>query len=119
MGDVIEIARAIAKGAAFDHHAETKAVKMLRYVGEGQNKYYVNMMVKDVPGVLGSISTTLGAHGIGIDSVLQLSRDSNESREVPLVFILHEVTRARLDEALGKIASSKFASEIRSIIRVM
>ncbi|MPN32961.1 Homoserine dehydrogenase [bioreactor metagenome] len=119
MGDVIEISRAIAKGAAFDHYAESKAVKMLRYVGEGQNKYYVNMMVKDVPGVLGSICTTFGACGIGIDSVLQLAKDMTESREVPLVFILHEVTRARLDEALDKISSSRFASEINSIIRVM
>ena len=119
MGDVIEISRAIAKGAAFDHYAETKAKKMLRYVGEGQNKYYVNMMAKDVPGVLGSIATTFGACGIGVDSVLQLSREVNERREVPLVFILHEVTRARLDEALDKIEKSKFASEIRSIIRVM
>ncbi|MGI6748606.1 MAG: homoserine dehydrogenase [Anaerovoracaceae bacterium] len=119
MGDVIEISKAIAKGAAFDHHTESKAVKMLRYVGEGQNKYYVNMMVKDVPGVLGSISTTFGAFGIGVDSVLQLSKDANINREVPLIFILHEVTRARLDEALNKIRSSKFASEIKSIIRVM
>ncbi|MDD4564184.1 MAG: homoserine dehydrogenase [Eubacteriales bacterium] len=119
MGDVIEISRAIAKNAAFDHHTESKAVKMLRYVGEGQNKYYVNMMVKDVPGVLGGISTTFGAFGIGVDSVLQLSKDVNTNREVPLIFILHEVTRARLDEALDKIGSSKFASEIKSIIRVM
>lgn len=119
MGDVIEISRAIAKGAAFDHYAETKAKKMLRFVGEGQNKYYVNMMAKDVPGVLGSIATTFGACGIGVDSVLQLSREVNERREIPLVFILHEVTRARLDEALDKIEKSKFASEIRSIIRVM
>ena len=119
MGDVIEISKAIAKGSAFDYHTETKAKKMLRYVGEGQNKYYVNLMVKDVPGVLGSISTTFGAAGIGIDSVLQLSKDVNESREVPLVFILHEVTRARLDEALDKISKAKFASEVRSIIRVM
>lgn len=119
MGDVIEISKAIAKGAAFDHYSETKAKKMLRYVGEGQNKYYVNMMAKDVPGVLGSIATSFGACGIGVDSVLQLSRDVNEHREVPLVFILHEVTRSRLDEALDKIEKSKFASEIRSIIRVM
>ncbi|QOX62439.1 homoserine dehydrogenase [Anoxybacterium hadale] len=119
MGDVIEISRAIAKGAAFDHYAETKAKKMLRYVGEGQNKYYVNMMAKDVPGVLGSIATTFGSCGIGVDSVLQLSREVNERREVPLVFILHEVTRARLDEALDKIGKSQFASEIKSIIRVM
>ena len=119
MGDVIEIARAIAKGAAFDHYSETKAKKMLRYVGEGQNKYYVNMMAKDVPGVLGSIATTFGSCGIGVSSVLQLSRELNEHREVPVVFILHEVTRARLDEALEKISKAKFASEIKSIIRVM
>lgn len=119
MGDVIEISRAIAKEAAFDHYADTKAKKQLRYVGEGQNKYYVNLSVKDVPGVLGSITTTFGSYGIGIDSVLQLSRDLNSDREVPLVFILHEVTRTRLDEALDKISKSKFASEVKSIIRVM
>ncbi len=119
MGDVIEISKAIAKGAAFDHYAESKAVKMLKFVGEGQNKYYISMMVKDVPGVLGSISTTFGAFGIGVDSVLQLSKDTNSDREVPLIFILHEVTRARLDEALNKISKSKFASEIKSVIRVM
>jgi len=119
MGDVIEISRAMAKEAAFDHFAETKAKKVLRYVGEGQNKYYVNLTVKDVPGVLGSIATTFGAYGIGIDSVLQLAKDMNEDREVPLVFILHEVTRSRLDEALDKISKSKFASEVKSIIKVM
>ena len=119
MGDVIEISKAIAKEAAFDHYAETKAKKVLRYIGEGQNKYYVNLSVKDVPGVLGSISTTFGAFGIGIDSVLQLSKDVNTDREVPLVFILHEVTRARLDDALDKISKSKFASAVNSIIRVM
>lgn len=119
MGDIIEIAKAIAKGSAFDYYSETKAKRMLRYVGEGQNKYYVNLSVKDVPGVLGSICTTLGAFGIGVDSVLQLSKDLDSNREVPLVFILHEVTRDRLDEALDKISKSGFASKISSIIRVM
>lgn len=119
MGDVIEISKAIAKGAAFDHYPETKAVKVLRFIGEGQNKYYVNLTVKDVPGVLGSIATTFGAYGIGIDSVLQLSKDINAEREVPLVLIVHEVTRTRLDEALEKISKSGYASAVKSIIRVM
>lgn len=119
MGDVIEIAKAVAKGAAFDHHSETKAVKVLKFIGEGQNKYYVNLSVKDVPGVLGSIATTFGAYGIGIDSVLQLSKDINAEREVPLVLIVHEVTRTRLDEALEKISKSGYASAVKSIIRVM
>lgn len=119
MGDVIEIAKSIAKGAAFDYYSSVTAKKMLRYIGEGQNKYYVNLSVKDVPGVLGSISTTLGSFGIGVDSVLQLSKDISENREVPLVFILHEVTRKRLDEALEKISKLGFASQVKSIIRVM
>jgi hypothetical protein len=55
------------------------------------------------PACWAALSTTFGAYGIGIDSVLQLSKDVNDSREVPLVFILHEVTRTRLDEALDKI----------------
>ncbi|MGI6731480.1 MAG: homoserine dehydrogenase [Anaerovoracaceae bacterium] len=119
MGDIIEIARAIAKGAAFDYYSNVTAKRMLRFIGEGQNKYYVNLSVKDVPGVLGSISTTFGAYGIGVDSVLQLSKEVTADRDVPLVFILHEVTRTRLDEALGKISKAGFASEIKSIIRVM
>lgn len=118
-GDIIDVAKAMVKGAAFDQYPEVKAVQALEFVGEGQNKYYVNLTVKDVPGVLGNIATTFGAYGIGVDSVMQLSKDLNEKREVPLVLILHEVTRSRLDEALSAISASGHASEIKSIIRVM
>lgn len=119
MGDVIEISKAMAKGAAFDYYNETKAKKVLKFIGEGQNKYYVNLTVKDFPGVLGTIATTFGAYGIGIDSVMQLSKDVNSNKEVPLVFILHQVTRSRLDQALEKISKAEFAKEVNSIIRVM
>lgn len=119
MGDVIEISKAIAKGAAFDHYSEDKVATNLQFVGEGQNKYYVNLTAKDVPGVLGNITSTMGRNGISIDSVLQLSREVTPDREVPLVFILHEVTRARLDETLESIKKSGFASAVKSIIRVM
>jgi len=125
MGDVIEISRAIAKGAAFDYITEKELTKDLKFVGEGQNKYYVRLIAKDLPGVLGSIATTMGTYGISIDSVLQLSRDSiSESdilleKEVPLVLILHEVTRERLDEAIEDIRKSGVASDVKSIIRVM
>lgn len=118
-GDIIDVAKAVVKGAAFDHYPAEKTVQSLDFIGEGQNKYYVNLTVKDIPGVLGNIAATFGTYGIGIDSVMQLSKDLNEKREVPLVLILHEVTRSRLDEALSVISTSGHASEVKSIIRVM
>ncbi|WP_027398214.1 homoserine dehydrogenase [Anaerovorax odorimutans] len=119
MGDVIEISKAIAKGSAFDHYAEDSIIENLNFVGEGQNKYYVSLTAKNVPGVMGKITTALGEYGIGIDSVMQLANDAQTGDDVSIVFILHEVTRERLDEALVSIIGNHFATAIKSIIRVM
>lgn len=119
MGDVIEIARGIAKGTAFDYYPEHEKVENLTFAGEGQNKYYVNLMAKNVPGTMGKITSALGEFGIGIDSVIQLATDSPMDIEVPIVFILHEVTRDRLDDALVSILVNRFATNVKSLIRVM
>lgn len=119
MGDVIEISRAIAKESAFDHYAKEAIRSDLKFVGEGQNKYYVSLTAKNIPGVMGSITTALGQFGIGIDSVMQLANDPQTGVDVPIVFILHQVTRDRLDDALVSIVVNRFATEVKSIIRVM
>lgn len=119
MGDVIEISRAIAKESAFDHYATEAITGNLEFVGEGQNKYYVSLTAKNIPGVLGKITTSLGEYGIGIDSIMQLATDAPTGSDVPIVFILHEVTRDRLDEALVSIVVNRFATDVKSIIRVM
>lgn len=119
IGDVIEISKAIGKNAAFDLYSEEKAPTPLEFVGEGQNKYYVNLIVRNIPGTLGKITTTLGEFGIGIDSIMQLAHTSDLSNEVPVVFILHEVTRDRLDDALVSILVNRFAANVKSLIRVM
>ncbi len=119
LGDVIEIARAMEKGAAFDNRFSYGQSLQLDFMGEGQNKYYVSLTAKNVPGTLGKITTTLGEYGIGIDSIMQLATDAKSGEEVPIVFILHEVTRDRLDDALVSIVVSRFATNVTSIIRVV
>ena len=64
MGDVIEIARAIDKGCAFDSTPVLKEYDDVAYAGEGKNKYYLKLIVDDAPGVLGKISSAFGKYGI-------------------------------------------------------
>lgn len=120
MGDVIEIGREIAKGSDYDYNIEHSLKQSdLMFMGEGQNKYYVSLTAKNIPGTMGKITTTLGEYGIGIDSVMQLAIDAKNGSEVPIAFILHEVTRDRLDEALVSIVVNRFATNVTGIIRVM
>lgn len=70
LGDIIEIARAIDKGCAFDSTPILKSYDNVIYGGEGKNKYYLKLIVEDRPGVLGSISSTFGKYGIGIASMM-------------------------------------------------
>ncbi len=119
LGDVIEIVKSMEKEAAFDNPFSHGESLQLDYMGEGQNKYYVSLTAKNIPGTLGKITTTLGEYGIGIDSIMQLATDAKTGEEVPVVFILHEVTRDRLDDALVSIVVSRFATNVTSIIRVV
>lgn len=119
VGDLFEIARAYATGTT--SQSIPTAVNdntSLTFDGEGQNMYYVNLIAEDMPGVLGTIATTFGNYGIGIDTFLQRSRGRKTGRHVPLIYILHEVTRDRLNEALEEIMKFTFVKEVKSIISV-
>lgn len=119
VGDLFEIARAYSTGTT--EQSTPTAVndnKHLTFDGEGQNMYYVNLIAEDMPGVLGTIATTFGNYGIGIDTFLQRSRGRKTGRHVPLIYILHEVTRDRLNEALEEITKFTFVKEVKSIISV-
>lgn len=119
VGDIVEIAAAFSNGT--ENRSTPTAVNdntQLTFDGEGQNMYYVNLIAEDMPGVLGNIATTFGKYGIGIDTFLQRSTGRKTGRHVPLIYILHEVTRDRLNEALEEITKFTFVKEVKSIISV-
>ena len=117
-GDIIEIARAIDKNCAFDATPVLKTYDDVVYGGEGKNKYYLKLIVDDVPGVLGKISSTFGKYGIGIASMMQRPALRSSDNTVPLVFILHEAERNVLDTALEELYTHSYVSSIGSVIRV-
>lgn len=119
VGDLVEICRAYATDTtAMAIPTAINDNKNLSFDGEGQNMYYVNLIAEDMPGVLGTIATTLGNYGISIDTFLQRTRGRQTGRNVPLIYILHEVSRERLNEALEEVCNFSFVKEVNSIISV-
>ncbi|MDR0199447.1 MAG: homoserine dehydrogenase [Streptococcaceae bacterium] len=112
VGDVIEIANAIDKDVAYDSYVNRVPEAGLTYVGEGVNKYYLRLEAKNEPGVLGQITTTFGAHGLLIDSVLQRETSADTAS---IVFVVDLVAREKLDSALSDLTGVR----CQAIMRVM
>jgi homoserine dehydrogenase len=119
MGDIIEIARAIDKGSAFDMVPLLRYDSDIKFGGEGQNKYYVRLTATNAPGVLGKISTILGNYGIGIESMVQRPGSKHDTEDkLPLMFIFYKTERSNLDSALAELAKTDSVESIDSVIRV-
>jgi len=117
VGDIIDIARKsdFPECCAFQ---PAEPPSDLRFTGDGLGMYYINFLVADVPGVLGKVSTAFGDHGISIESVMQRSKSKRAGDDVPVIYILHELHRKQLDQALAEICTYDFIKEVRSILRV-
>lgn len=110
--DIIKLMRQFAKtGSSFINNG-----KALNVVGEDSGSYYIRLKVLDEPGVLGTITTTLGKHGISIASVAQQGMGQ---RLVPVIFITHEVEREKLDKGLDELRRLRdVVGEVACILRV-
>ncbi len=64
--------------------------------------YYLRFTVKDVPGVLARIATTLAAHRISIAAVQQREQ-SDEGGAVPLVIVSHRAREADVQAAIAEV----------------
>ncbi|MDR0297687.1 MAG: homoserine dehydrogenase [Streptococcaceae bacterium] len=100
VGDAIEIANALDKGAAFDSYVNQLASTPLVSLGEGENKYYIRLVGKNKPGVLGKIATMLGEFGVLITGVVQ---PETTAARATMIFTVGQCERAQLDAALRQL----------------
>ncbi|HZJ57949.1 MAG TPA: homoserine dehydrogenase [Clostridia bacterium] len=115
VGDILDIIRMMRQSAKTGSSL-VAGRNNINVVGEDTGSYYIRITVVDKPGVLGVITTTLGKHGISIASVAQ---QSTGQRLVPVIFITHEVERAKLDEGLDQLRNfSDVVKEVACILRV-
>lgn len=77
--------------------------KLLKYsdISLRKGKYYLRFIVKDIAGVLASISTILNNNNISLDSVIQ---DSNKGEEFNYIVVLtHETNELDVKKAISDI----------------
>jgi homoserine dehydrogenase len=104
VADLIEIARnRLQDTSARVPPLGIPALRRARRVpmGELRTAYYLRIMVRDRPGVLGNIASIVGRHGISIATVIQKGR--SEGGVVPVVIRTHEARERDLQAALTRI----------------
>jgi homoserine dehydrogenase len=106
VADVMEIARAIVRGAPARMPPLGRPWSRLRQVstrpiGEITSEYYLRIMVLDRPGVLARIAGILGRKRISIASVIQQER--KQGTTVPVVIRTHGAPERDLRRALQEI----------------
>jgi homoserine dehydrogenase len=68
---------------------------------ELHSRYYLRLMVKDQPGVMGQVSQILGNNGISLSAILQ--RETDDGQTVPIVITTHRATEGPMRKALDEI----------------
>jgi len=81
-------------------HAKTPVV--FRDPDDIVARHYVRFSMKDQPGTFAQVATVLGAHGIGIDSVMQQEAPA-DAEYVPVLFVTGPARAGNLAAALAEI----------------
>ena len=128
VSDMIEIARndwAAGAGARLRQRHPPLADKPLLPMSEIRTKYYLRFAVADRPGVLGQLTTVLGAHGVSIAQVVQDTSPTAKGvtavagAPVAEVFVVtHEAREGDVQAALAEIAKLAFAVAPARLIRI-
>ena len=123
VGDLIGLARRSVAGAGrtvaplglLDEHVLNLPIKPMSDI---ISKYMLRFSARDLPGVLGTIASVLGKHGISISSMVQTAHDEGDSALVPIVIMTHEAVEGSVQNALAEIDSFDFICEKTTFIRI-
>ena len=83
-------------------HAKTPVA--FRDPGDVVARHYLRFSMKDQPGTLARVATVLGAHRIGIDSVMQKEAPKN-AEYVPVILVTGPAQEREMAAALAEIAA--------------
>ncbi|MFZ7093883.1 homoserine dehydrogenase [Primorskyibacter sp. 2E233] len=113
MGDVMDIARGL-RMTTFGQPA-TSLVKSTPAQATAPAPYYLRMALMDKPGALAKVATALGEAGISIHRMRQYDHVDNSA---PVLIVTHKTTRAALDDALGRMATTGVVSSEPVALRI-
>ena len=87
--------------------------------GELEGRFYMRFNVQDHPGVLGQVTSLLGAQGISIASVFQHEVGDGPNKTVPLVIMTHQAKESAAAATMDQIAKMDTVSDDLEKLRIL
>ncbi|WP_066898646.1 homoserine dehydrogenase [Mycolicibacterium houstonense] len=119
MGDVVMAARNRVQGGRGPR--ESKYAKLpIAPIGFIPTRYYVNMNVSDVPGVLSAVAAEFSKREVSIAEVRQegMVDDGGQPCGARIVVVTHQATDAALSETVEALADLDAVQTINSVLRM-
>ncbi len=109
VADILDVCRARRASSSGLLTAAIRAeARAVRDPGAACSAFYLRFVVRDEPGVLGRITTSLGAAGVSIRELFQSGRADGF---VDVVMLTHECAHAHLRAAVAEVDRAPFAVE--------
>jgi homoserine dehydrogenase len=80
------------------------------------SRFYVRLLVKDQPGVIGKLGLCFGNHDVSIESVVQIDMRGEVAE---IVVVTHEVKESNFQTALDELRDDLQIQSIASVLRVL
>jgi homoserine dehydrogenase len=116
VGDLIEVARHIRSGCLNLVGCTCNEQLPVRDIAELETGFFIRFAVADRPGVLASVASKFGEHGVSIASVIQ--KRVCESGDAEIVYVTHLAAEGAVRAALAEISRLDVVADVASVIRV-
>lgn len=93
-------------------------VKEISNISEIDSKYYMRLTVADRPGVLGEISSVVGANNVSLRSVIQKGLDVENENKVTIVLVTHMTKEGNIKSAIEELYKLDAVYKINNFIRM-
>jgi homoserine dehydrogenase len=113
LGDLVDAATNLGRGGAVALRPLPPA--RIRPMDELRSEYYIDLEVRDEPGVLHAVSGVFAEHGVSIRSMEQ----EGLGDEARLVFITHHAIEASLQATLASLRKLDVVDRVSSVLRVL
>ena len=113
LGDVIDAALNLSRGTSASIGQLSRC--QVRPIDELSSPFYLNLEVADQPGVLATVASVFGRHGVSIRSMEQEGLGVGAR----LVFITHRAREADVRSTLRDLAELDVVGRVGSVLRVI
>lgn len=104
VSDLAEVARVLADrgNLARSGYVAARDAVSFRKMDDIECRYYLRLSLLDKPGILGTVATVLGQHGLSLASILQ-KEPNRAGRHVAVVILTHKAVEKDLMSALAAL----------------